>query len=475
MKNINSKNRQLQSAICDLPNHELVVGLEIHVELCTKSKMFCKCSADHFEKDPNSQTCPVCLGLPGALPVPNQKAIEWTIMIANALNCSIRNTFKFDRKHYFYLDLPKGFQISQYDQPVGNDGFLEINGKKYRIERVHLEEDTAKLNRYQEETLIDFNRSGVPLVEIVSKPDFRDSETVKQFLEELYWTVKYLGVSNADMEKGNMRLEPNISVRKVGETSLPKYKVELKNINSFKYVKDAIDYEFKRQVVLLEKGETPKQETRGYDSKKKETYPQRSKESASDYRYFPEPDIPPIELSDAEIDSIVCQMPELPKERMQRYVNDCGVSDQSADRFVKDDSMASLFEILYAKAEKSELTKTHNWSQLIANAIINKKIDLTLSPDLIIKQLIESNLNNVNSDVAHELINAVYNSNKTSIEQQLNELNQLKVIGDNIKFDKQLTKYINAWIGPVRREFEQKKEKFDFTLVQNEIKKWFNN
>ena len=217
------------SAFCLPPTkYELVIGLEIHVELCTLSKMFCKCSADHFEKEPNSQTCPVCLGLPGALPVPNRKAIEWTVMIATALNCKIRHSFKFDRKHYFYPDLPKGFQISQYDQPIGSNGYLEINGKKYGIERVHLEEDTAKLNKFENETLIDFNRSGVPLVEIVTKPDFRGGETVKEFLEELYWIVKYLGVSNADMEKGNMRLEPNISVRPIGQKALPQYKVELK-------------------------------------------------------------------------------------------------------------------------------------------------------------------------------------------------------------------------------------------------------
>lgn len=459
MKNKTHKNKtcNLSSAICDLSNHELVIGLEIHVELCTLSKMFCKCSADHFEKEPNSQTCPVCLGLPGALPVPNRKAIEWTLMIATALNCKVRNSFKFDRKHYFYPDLPKGFQISQYDQPIGSNGYLEINGRKYGIERVHLEEDTAKLNKFENETLIDFNRSGVPLVEIVSKPDFRDGDTVKEFLEELYWIVKYLGVSNADMEKGNMRLEPNISVRKIGVKELPKYKVELKNINSFKYVKDAIEYEFKRQVELLEKGETPKQETRGYDSKKKATYSQRSKESASDYRYFPEPDIPPIELNDVEINAITMQMPELPHERKERYIKDYEINEISADRFVKDDSMASLFEIIYAKAEKSELVKFSSWAQQIANAIINKKIDGSKSPDEILQAIIEMNTpKEVDTNTIETIINDVLEQNKDKMSN----------LDDNEK-----QKILMFLVGQVRYKCDEKKIAFEF----NEIKKRIEN
>ena len=310
--------------------YQPVIGLEIHVELKTKSKMFCQCRADHFGKEPNSHLCPVCLALPGALPVPNKQAIEWTIMISKALNCQINNWFKFDRKHYFYPDLPKGYQISQYDQPIGQKGFLVVAGKSFAINRVHLEEDTGKLIHQKDKTLIDFNRAGVPLVEIVTEPVFTNSDEVKVFLENLQMIVRYLGVSDADMEKGSMRLEPNISVRKIAnsksqttnKSKLPNYKVEVKNINSFRFVKKAIDYEVRRQIEILEREEIPFQETRGFDEKKKITYLQRRKENADDYRYFPEPDIPRFYYSTKEINKITSLMAELPAQRIDRFIND---------------------------------------------------------------------------------------------------------------------------------------------------------
>lgn len=274
-----------------------VIGLEIHVELETKSKMFCQCSADWFGRAPNTQTCPVCLGMPGALPVPNKQAIEWTIKIAQALGCRINEISKFDRKHYFYPDLPKGYQISQYDEPIGQNGTFEVADKTFRVRRVHLEEDTGKLTHSGEDTLVDFNRSGVPLVEIVTEPDFDSSDDVKAFLEELHTIITYLEVSNANMQEGSMRLEPNISLRLTGEKELPNYKVEIKNINSFRFVKQAIDFEVERQAELLESEQTPKQETRGFEEKTQSTYSQRSKEGEADYRYFPEPDIPPLRFT----------------------------------------------------------------------------------------------------------------------------------------------------------------------------------
>lgn len=342
-----------------------LIGLEIHVELSTQSKMFCQCSADYFGKPPNTNTCPVCLGMPGALPVPNERAVEWTIKIGKALNCTINTVTKFDRKHYFYPDLPKGYQISQYDEPIAQNGYIELDGKKFRIHRVHLEEDTGKLTHKGSESRVDFNRSSVPLVEIVTEADFDNSDDVKRFLEELHTIIRYLKVSDADMEKGSMRLEPNISVRKPGEDGFPPYKVEVKNINSFTFVKRAIDYEVTRQTEILEEGSVPQQETRGYNEDKGITVSQRSKEEAADYRYFPEPDIPPLVFEQSFIDSIM--IPELPREKVLRYVNEFGVKEHDAQTLTRDPEVASFFERVVADA--APLT-----AQQVANLIVNRRI-----------------------------------------------------------------------------------------------------
>lgn len=332
-----------------------IIGLEVHVELATKSKMFCGCPADHFGVEPNTHTCPVCLGLPGALPVPNKKAIEWTIKLALALGCKINEESHFDRKNYFYPDLPKGYQITQYETPFGEWGTLN----NIRIRRVHLEEDTGKLQHQDNLTLIDFNRSGVPLVEIVTEPDFRSLEEVDIYLKKLQRIIRYLEISNADMEKGSMRLEPSISLTTDG--SIPNYRVELKNINSFRFVKKALEYEIERQ-----KTEPHVMQTRGWSEEKNATVPQREKEEAHDYRYFPEPDIPPIRISNEQLAKIASMIPELPDTKSERFEKQYGLSFYQANILTEDMKAVDAFE--------GQVKKTKDFTPVeIANSIINKR------------------------------------------------------------------------------------------------------
>ncbi len=360
-----------------------VIGVEVHVELATKSKMFCGCPADHFGVTPNTHTCPVCLGLPGALPVPNKKAIEWTILFGLAIGCKINEISKFDRKNYFYPDLPKGYQISQYDEPLAVNGELKIitkDGKEktIRIRRVHIEEDTGKLQHAeingQKVTLADFNRSGVPLMEIVTEPDFESIEEVDLYLKKLQKIIRYLGISGADMEKGSMRLEPSISLRVGDLKNLPAYRVELKNINSFRFARKGLEFEINRQTEILEKGETPTQQTRGWSETKNATVPQREKEGESDYRYFPEPDIPPLRISKNWISDLGKQIPELSEAKSTRFQKEMGLSPYASKLITDNLDVANFFET--AVTDLKKVGKTTATSADLANAIINKKIDL---------------------------------------------------------------------------------------------------
>ena len=364
-----------------------LIGLEVHVELETKSKMFCSCPADHFGKEPNTQTCPVCLGLPGALPVPNQKAIESCMKIGLALNCRINELSKFDRKQYFYPDLAKGYQISQYDQPFCSDGFVMLDsGKRIGIERVHMEEDTGKLQHTvldgKKVTLVDYNRSGVPLVEIVSRPDMSSSAEAKEYLKKIHEIIRAIGVSSADMEKGQMRLEPTVNVKIEDEDSTHFTPMaEVKNINSFNFAQQAIDFEIARQIDEFEKTGIEKsatnKTTRGYDAVKKITFLQRTKEEAKDYRYFPEPDIPPFIIENELVERLRRELPELPEQVITSLV-DLGIESKYAKiLYGNKEALDAIFVIArtppqagdVAISDKIDLNK-------LASLIANKKITI---------------------------------------------------------------------------------------------------
>ncbi len=332
--------------------YEVVIGLEVHVQLLTDSKMFCGCSADYASAPPNTHVCPVCLALPGVLPVINKKAVDYTIMAGLALNCTISEHTKFDRKNYFYPDLMKGYQISQYDMPLCRNGWLEIEtgGRKKRIgiTRVHLEEDVAKMvHRTSPEgeavSLIDVNRSGVPLMEIVSEPDIGSAEEAREYLTKLRTIVQYLGISTGNMEEGSFRCDANISIRPKGSREfLPK--TEVKNMNSFRAVYRALSYEAERQEKVLESGGRLIQETRGWVEEKGVTVPQRSKEYAHDYRYFPEPDLPPLVCDRTWVEEVRSRLPELPEARRERFVVSLGLTPYDASLLTASKATADYFE-----------------------------------------------------------------------------------------------------------------------------------
>jgi len=328
---------------------EVVIGMEVHVQPTTRTKMFCSCAIAPLNAPPNTHTCPVCLGLPGVLPVINKAAVEACLKTALALNCEIPSHTKFDRKNYMYPDLPKGYQISQYDLPMSHDGHLEVGERRVRIRRVHLEEDTGKLvhagDRLHKawESFVDLNRAGVPLMEIVSEPDIRSAEEARDYAMALRTLLRTVGASEADMEKGQLRAEPNISVRRTGTTELG-VKTELKNINSFRNLQRAIDFEVKRQIEALESGHDVVQETRGWSDAEQRTFAQRTKEFAEDYRYFPEPDLPPLELDPAWIEELRRVLPELPEARRVRLVAQYALPQHDASLIAAERALADLFE-----------------------------------------------------------------------------------------------------------------------------------
>lgn len=344
--------------------YEAVIGLEVHVHLKTKTKAFCGCSTE-FGQEPNSGACPVCLGFPGALPVLNKVAWDYAIKVGLVLNCTVHEFTKFDRKHYFYPDLPKNYQISQYDLPLASAGFLDIDlegkTKRIRIKRVHLEEDAGKLIHQEDFSLVDYNRAGIPLLEIVSEPDINLPQEAYEYLLSLKSLIQYLGVSDCDMEKGSLRCDANISLRLKGRMRLG-VKTELKNMNSFKGVKEALSFEIKRQEAILAKGKTIIQETRLWDAESMETYSMRTKEEAKDYRYFPEPDLPVFTVSENKKEELRKTIPELPRQKMLRLMKDYALSEYDTGIIVADQEFAKVTEERIKKYPENNKKPIANWS-----------------------------------------------------------------------------------------------------------------
>jgi aspartyl-tRNA(Asn)/glutamyl-tRNA(Gln) amidotransferase subunit B len=342
-------------------DYEIVIGLECHAQLLTRSKMYCGCSTDYDGAPPNTHVCPVCLGLPGALPVMNRRAIEFTVMTGLALNCEIAEFAKFDRKNYHYPDLPKGFQISQYDLPLTRNGWLDIQAdgatQRVGITRVHLEEDTGKSTHVGDSSLLDYNRSGVPLLEIVSEPDLRSPEAARLYLMRLRQILRWIGVSTGDMEAGALRVDANVSIRPRGETRLGT-KTEIKNMNSFRAVRQALEFEAARQAEVIRSGRSIVQETRGWVESEGITVSQRSKEEAHDYRYFPEPDLPPLALKSDWIAGVRAALPELPEARRQRFMAGYGLSGYDADVLTAGRGISDYFQTAVA---------AHGDAKIVAN------------------------------------------------------------------------------------------------------------
>jgi len=436
--------------------HKPTIGLEIHAELKTNSKMFCSCKNDPDEKRPNYNICPVCTAQPGTLPVANKQAIENVIKTGLALNCKIAKESKFDRKNYFYPDLPKGYQISQYDQPLCEKGYLEIEGRKIGITRIHLEEDTGSLIHPEgvDYSLVNLNRAGVPLMELVTEPDITSGKEARLFAEELQMILKYLGVSFANMEKGQMRVEVNISVSKNDKLGT---KVEIKNLNSFRVVEKAVNFEIERQTKLLEEGKKVIQETRGWHDKKEITFSQREKEEAHDYRYFPEPDLPPMYFKESYIEEMRAKIPELPEQKRKRLTKEYGLDNSSIEIFVVSKDLSEYFEKVVSEfeewTEEQENKEEHKKvSKLVANYLITDingllggkefaEIDFKITPENFAEFIKMIYKGEISSKVAKSVLVEMFNTGvDPSSFVDDNNLRQMQDSGELEKIVKEVIK-----------------------------------
>ena len=405
-----------------MTQYEPVIGLEIHAELMTNSKMFCGCRVvDSVTAAPNTAVCPVCLGMPGMLPVINKKAVDYSMRVALALNCTIQQHNVFDRKNYFYPDLPKGYQISQLDAPIGLNGWLDITldsgeTKRIRIRRVHMEEDTGKLTHLDTgDTLVDYNRSCVPLLEIVSEPDIRSGEEARAYAVKIRQILRYLGVNSGDMEKGVLRVEPNISLRPVGTIPFGT-RTELKNLNSLRVLADGTAFELKRQAQILDAGGTVKQETRGWNESKRVTFSQRSKEEAEDYRYFPEPDLPPLSISDEWVEAARATLPEMPDVKRARYVQEYKLSTYDAQVLSEERGVAEWFET--AVSLHADPKTIANWMSNQLFSLMNEHNqaiqNIQLTPANLIELLQMVKKQTINNNTAKDVLADMFTSGKSA-------------------------------------------------------------
>ena len=442
--------------------YEVVIGLEVHVQLTTKTKIFCGCSTE-FGQSPNSQTCPVCLGLPGALPVLNRQVVEYAIRAGLATNCSIAPHSIFARKNYFYPDLPKGYQISQFELPICEHGWLDISteeggDKRVGITRIHMEEDAGKLlHNDVNSSSVDLNRACTPLLEVVSEPDMRSAEEAIDYLKQLHQIVVYLGICDGNLEEGSFRCDANVSIRPWGQKELGT-RAELKNLNSFRFIKQAIEYEVERQIDVIEDGGEVVQETRLFDADKGVSRSMRSKEEAHDYRYFPDPDLLPINISSDWVESVQNDLPEMPVEKLKRYQSDLGLPAYDAGVLVAEKGVAKYFETLVALHNQPKVCSNWIMSEVLG-ALKEKNIPISacpVSPELLAGVLKRIDDNTISGKIAKTVFEEIWNTGKNA--DQVIEEKGLKQVTDSGAIEAIVDEVIAANPGQVA-EFKAGKEK----------------